>query len=931
MDQTWRPHLPPPPIQGRICPPLPPPPPFPSSNPSYQYPPPLPPHVAAPYDPFIDHRGGPPIPPPSRPTYGNPSYDCGDVAVNIHHRSGPPAHHATVDSYEHHPRPSDAYGNHPLNPSYDCGNVAVNIHHHPMPPPPHPRPSFGNLNPSYDPFNVGVKTDHRGHCPTIDGYEHNPRPSDAYGNVNPSYDYGNANVGVKRMRVDDSTGQFMSEKLTNLARFPDDNERRLKLINEFGGADHELDKGNGSFDAGEYGKFDGFLGGKSSNSSFVDPGYRNLDKNQRFHDQERFDPMREGNNGQFGQLGYDDVDNNLPRKNGYKYGDSYHNVEHDQQNYQGSRYSSKLGDGYLPRHGVSGLNKLYHEQTSCLPMDGRGYNHHSEAYAMQNHMESKSNHYGSPYDHKVNSADRSGMSLYSAHGGKAFANQPPLPASPPPPLPMEPPLRERLVSSSPPGTPASLFPVSVGYSAPLSSYYPPLPEEKSIPRYQPNLHLSSRSAVEEVHMHRYTSSSIRSGGSEHPLLEVPPEKSKVIDAKHILKHPYRATRPDHLVVILRGLPGSGKSYLAKMLRDLEVENGGTAPRIHSMDDYFMTEVDKVEESEVSRSSGSIRGKKMVTKKVMEYCYEPEMEEAYRSSMLKAFTKTLGEGAFSFVIVDDRNLRVADFAQFWATAKRSGYEVYLLDATYKDPAGCAARNVHGFTRDDVQKMAGKWEEAPSMYLKLDVKSLLHGDALEEGGIQEVDMDMEDDESLGVPSTLDEENIEKFKVPPQEDVRVDGDVKDDQDSDHEEDHRITEVKGLAKSKWSSDLDEDDTQRNGDAAKNLNALSGLIQSYRKEGKSVRWGDQVTKRGFSIGAAKATNVSLVIGPGAGYNLKSNPLPEGEKSTSTRNNGEPKRQSIFQERLRAERESFRAVFESFRTGSDKRRQRIVGLNAEDE
>ena len=41
------------------------------------------------------------------------------------------------------------------------------------------------------------------------------------------------------------------------------------------------------------------------------------------------------------------------------------------------------------------------------------------------------------------------------------------------------------------------------------------------------------------------------------------------------------------------LSGSGKSYLAKMLRDLEVENSGHAPRIHSMDDYFMTEVEKV--------------------------------------------------------------------------------------------------------------------------------------------------------------------------------------------------------------------------------------------------------------------------------------------------------------------------------------------------
>ena len=90
------------------------------------------------------------------------------------------------------------------------------------------------------------------------------------------------------------------------------------------------------------------------------------------------------------------------------------------------------------------------------------------------------------------------------------------------------------------------------------------------------------------------------------------------------------------------------------MRDIEVENGGSAPRIHSMDDYFMTEVDKVlktffkelnfhpwpsedsnicvalslykvEESD-SASSNSGRSKRPIVKKVMEYCYEPEMEE-----------------------------------------------------------------------------------------------------------------------------------------------------------------------------------------------------------------------------------------------------------------------------------------------------------------
>jgi len=35
-------------------------------------------------------------------------------------------------------------------------------------------------------------------------------------------------------------------------------------------------------------------------------------------------------------------------------------------------------------------------------------------------------------------------------------------------------------------------------------------------------------------------------------------------------------------------------------------------------------------------------------------------------------------------------------------------------------GCAARNVHGFKVEDIQKMAEQWEEAPSLYLQLDIQ-------------------------------------------------------------------------------------------------------------------------------------------------------------------------------------------------------------------
>jgi len=64
----------------------------------------------------------------------------------------------------------------------------------------------------------------------------------------------------------------------------------------------------------------------------------------------------------------------------------------------------------------------------------------------------------------------------------------------------------------------------------------------------------------------------------------------------------------------------------------------------------MIEVEKkVEDSEVSKSSSASKGRRQLTKKVIVYCYGPEMEETYRSSMLKAFKMTLDEGNFTFVI------------------------------------------------------------------------------------------------------------------------------------------------------------------------------------------------------------------------------------------------------------------------------------------
>ncbi|XP_042950539.1 uncharacterized protein LOC122282654 isoform X4 [Carya illinoinensis] len=735
---------------------------------------------------------------------------------------------------------------------------------------------------------------------------------------------------------------------------------------------------------GEYGKFDGFrdikgevgpLSVRNMEMSTTDPRFGSDDRREQQHMQSNGNGFQniEFPHSRYGQVdsslhpfqthGIKNVDQSrLPYPVSEVLHDKYRNP-HNNQQWQSRDSMPAKKPQHSHMNNWQGTRMLYPEESS-VPMDYRDPNNQlQQPYGMHCPVDRRHDFHspGLPSDVRrplevgFPSQDGKQGSLHhqplpgftqrgdpnanehggyfpSASGGSEnvgkmeaspfFSRQPPIPASIPPPPAVDPVLHISSVMkaySSPPKTSCSLFPVPVGSSAVMPSSYPPIAEAHSmtLPYFhnEPLMHSSTGFFSEAV-----------GDGQPFSLKQLSSDKPKVIDASHLFKPPHRASRPDHIVLILRGLPGSGKSYLAKMLRDLEVENGGHAPRIHSMDDYFMTEVEKVENGDVLKSSILSRGKKPITKKVMEYCYEPEMEESYRSSMLKAFKKTVEEGVFTFIIVDDRNLRVADFAQFWAIAKSSGYEVYILEATYKDPVGCAARNVHGFTKDDIKKMARQWEEAPSLYLQLDVKSLFHGDDLKDGGIQEVDMDMEDEDFDGNLSEL-KEKPENNIAPVGEDAPDDlGPSKDGNRWDSEGDH-LSEVKELGRSKWSNDADEDDTERT--EGVKTSALSGLIQAYGKKVKSVRWADQMGSTGFSIHAAKKANLlSLVIGPGTGYNLvscrESNPIPEEEIPAPTHNAVESKRQSTFQERLRAEQESFKVVF-------DRRRQRIGGLGVEEE
>lgn len=73
----------------------------------------------------------------------------------------------------------------------------------------------------------------------------------------------------------------------------------------------------------------------------------------------------------------------------------------------------------------------------------------------------------------------------------------------------------------------------------------------------------------------------------------------------------------------------------------------------------------------------------VTKiKEMTYEYEAGMEESYRQCLTKAFKKTIIDGYFPFVIVDNVNQKVKNFGEMWSFAKQNGFQVSDINGTLK---------------------------------------------------------------------------------------------------------------------------------------------------------------------------------------------------------------------------------------------------------
>lgn len=316
-------------------------------------------------------------------------------------------------------------------------------------------------------------------------------------------------------------------------------------------------------------------------------------------------------------------------------------------------------------------------------------------------------------------------------------------------------------------------------------------------------------------------------------------KSRIVLIDDLLRPPTREFRPANIVIILRGLPGSGKTHFAKLIKEKEMEFAENGPRILSIDDYFMAEVER--EVKAPETGKVVKIKEYV------YEYESDMESCYRASLLKTYKKTVDDRLYPFIIIDAVNELIADIEDFYSYAIKNDFIVYVIEMISNDPLVCHKNNIHNRKLEDIKQIHNKWQSLPDFMLRLDIRPLLQKES-----IKEVEMAVEDtecDKSLKRKLQSEEQSPNKY-------LKSDSFDLEDQSFDG-----VTQVSRWERMEASeSKLDKLDSFR----MKSKPTIEEYLQvtddyelRNRDKQKRVRWADieeqkkhdRVRQRGFEVG----------------------------------------------------------------------------------
>lgn len=193
--------------------------------------------------------------------------------------------------------------------------------------------------------------------------------------------------------------------------------------------------------------------------------------------------------------------------------------------------------------------------------------------------------------------------------------------------------------------------------------------------------------------------------------------------QRIMLHPNRYTihravkecdRP--VIVVLRGLIGSGKSKAAKCIKEEVQElDEDINCRILSLDDYFM---DPVESKVVEQG-------KMVTRKTIKYRYDATKEDEYKDMMYEKLEKTLSKGDHEFIIIDACNNKERDLDAIFNVVQQQELDqdhnsgtILICEMEEWNEASCFKHGTHERSLQDIHRMKRDWFDTPSHMNALD---------------------------------------------------------------------------------------------------------------------------------------------------------------------------------------------------------------------
>ncbi len=132
---------------------------------------------------------------------------------------------------------------------------------------------------------------------------------------------------------------------------------------------------------------------------------------------------------------------------------------------------------------------------------------------------------------------------------------------------------------------------------------------------------------------------------------------------------------EKIVIIMRGVPGSGKTNMANYLAE------GKHAVVCSTDSYFVTD------GKYDRDHTKLR-------------------ENHQKN-LERFIQCLLDG-IPLVICDNTNIRHRDFENYVTAGDKFGYRVAIVTLPHPDPEVAAKRNLHNVPVEAIRRMIEQWE-------------------------------------------------------------------------------------------------------------------------------------------------------------------------------------------------------------------------------